>query len=184
MDKERIKAAVTEILIAIGEDPGRSGLLKTPERIADMLEEILSGKKSNVEKALQTTHELSHDAMVIIKAIPFYSMCEHHMLPFFGECHIAYIPDNNEIIGISKLARVVEILSKRLQVQEKFTTEIVETIMTNLNPKGVAVVVKARHLCMEMRGIKTSNATTITSAVRGIFRKDNKTREEFLKLIE
>ena len=184
MDRERIKRAVLELLRAIEEDPDRSGLRRTPERVADLLEEILSGQKNNAEKVLGATHDLVHDEMVIIKDIPFYSMCEHHLLPFFGKCHIAYIPDNNKIIGISKLARVVDILSKRLQVQERLTTEIVETIMDHLKPKGVAVVIKSRHLCMEMRGIKAPETYTITSALRGIFRKDIKTREEFLKLID
>ncbi|MDY6934208.1 MAG: GTP cyclohydrolase I FolE [Spirochaetota bacterium] len=184
MDKERIEKAVIEILKAIGEDPDRPGLKRTPERIASMYEEILSGHKSDAERVLKGTHELEHEEMVIIKDIPFYSMCEHHMLPFLGMCNIAYIPDNNRIIGISKLARVVDILSKRLQVQERLTNEIVETIMNSLKPKGVAVVIKARHLCMEMRGIKKSNTYIITSAIRGIFMKDIKTREEFLKLIE
>lgn len=183
MDRERIKRAVVELLKAFDEDPGRPGLERTPERVADMYEEILSGKIDDVERVLSATHDLVHDEMVITKDIPFYSMCEHHLLPFFGKCHIAYIPDNNKIIGISKLARVVDILSKRLQVQERLTTEIVENIMFYLKPKGVAVVIESRHLCMEMRGIKVPNTYTITSALRGTFRKDIKTREEFLKLI-
>lgn len=184
MDREKIKKAVTDILVAIGEDPSRAGLKDTPERISEMFEEILSGDMSQAREVLKGTHELEHDEMVILKDIPFYSMCEHHFLPFFGKCHIAYIPNNNKVIGISKLASVVEILSKRLQVQERLTVDIIEAIMDFLKPKGAAVVMKARHMCMEMRGVKKSDTYAITSAVRGVFMKDIKTREEFLKLIE
>lgn len=183
VDKERIRNAVVELLKAIGEDPKRSGLLETPDRVAKMYEEILGGSNADVAGALGRTHTLEHDEMVLVKDISFYSMCEHHLLPFFGVCHIAYVPDNKKIVGISKLARVVEVLSQRLQVQEKFTTEIADAIMTNLHPKGVGVLVNARHMCMEMRGIKKPGASTVTSVVRGIFRSDIRTREEFLKLI-
>ncbi len=183
MDKERIRKAIVEILLAIGEDPARDGLRDTPKRVANMFEEIYSGSSKLAEKLLLTTHELEHDEMVIIKDIPFYSMCEHHMVPFFGNCHVGYVPKDKKIVGISKIVRVVETLSKKLQVQERLSTEIAEVIMNSLQPKGAAVVVKARHLCMEMRGIKKSGAETITSVVRGIFRNDIKTREEFLKLI-
>lgn len=184
MDRERIKNAVIEILHAIGEDPGRNGLVETPDRVARMYEEIFGGEKENVDEILGKAHELEHDEMVIVKDIHFHTMCEHHMLPFFGVCHIAYIPDNKRIVGISKLARVVDSFSKKLQLQEHFTTEIAEAIMRNVKPKGVAVVVKARHMCMEMRGVRKPGASTITSVVRGIFRSDIRTREEFLKLIE
>lgn len=184
MNKEKIKKAVTDLIMALDEDPNRPGLERTPERIADMFEEILSGSKEYAGEFLKTTHDLAHDEMIVLKDIPFYSMCEHHMLPFFGVCHIAYIPSNNRIVGISKLVRVVETLSKRLQVQERLTTEIVDIIMKYLKPKGVAVVIKARHLCMEMRGIKKTGTYTITSDVKGIFRTDSKTREEFLELIK
>lgn len=183
MDQEKISKLVYELLKAIGEDPERSGLKRTPERIAEMFEDILSGVNVDPESILETTHELEHDQMIILKDIPFYSMCEHHLLPFFGVCHIAYIPANNEIVGISKLVRVVDVLSKRLQVQERLTSEIMSAIMSKLKPKGVAIVVQARHLCMEMRGIKKPNAVTITSDVAGIFRSDAKTREEFLNLV-
>ncbi len=184
MDREKIKKAVKEILIAIGEDSTRAGLKDTPERIAEMFEEVLSGDILQARDVLKGTHELEHDEMVILKDIPFYSMCEHHLLPFFGKCHIAYIPNNNRVIGLSKLAAVVDILSKRLQVQERLTVDIIEAIMDSLRPKGAAVVMKARHMCMEMRGVKKSDTYAITSAVRGVFMKDIKTREEFLKLIE
>lgn len=184
MDRERIKKAVIEILLAIGEDPKRSGLEDTPDRVARMYEEIFGGDKEDVAVVLGRTHELEHDEMVIVKDIHFYTMCEHHMLPFFGVCHIGYIPDNKRIVGISKLARIVDIYSKRLQVQEHFTTEIADAIMKHVRPKGVAVVVKARHMCMEMRGVRKPGASTITSVVRGIFRSDIRTREEFLRLID
>lgn len=184
MDKEKTEKLIYELLGEIGENPDRAGLKRTPERVACMFEEILSGKREDAEKMLEDTHDLEHDEMIIIKDIPFYSICEHHLLPFFGTCHIAYIPDKNRIVGISKLVRVVDILSKRLQVQERLTTEIMSTIMKKLQPKGVAVVINARHLCMEMRGIKKPNAITITSDVAGIFRSDAKTREEFMDLIK
>lgn len=184
MDKERIQRAVVELLLAIGEDPARDGLRETPRRVANMFEEIYSGNNQLAEKLLLTTHELEHDEMVILKDIPFYSTCEHHMVPFFGMCSVGYVPKDKKIVGISKLVRVVETLSKKLQVQERLSTEIAEVIMNSLQPKGAAVVIRARHLCMEMRGIKKSGAETVTSVVRGIFRNDQKTREEFLRLIE
>ncbi len=184
MDRERIKKAVIEILLAIGEDPKRSGLEDTPDRVARMYEEIFGGDKEDVAVVLGRTHELEHDEMVIVKDIHFYTMCEHHMLPFFGVCHIGYIPDNKRIVGISKLARIVDIYSKRLQVQEHFTTEIADAIMKHVRPKGVGVVVNGRHMCMEMRGVRKPGASTITSVVRGIFRSDIRTREEFLRLID
>jgi len=184
VDREKIRKAVVDILEAIGEDPSRSGLKDTPDRIARMFEDIFDVEKADPAAILGHTHELEHDEMVIVKDIHFYAMCEHHLLPFFGVCHIAYIPENKRIVGISKLARIVEVFSRRLQVQERMTTEIADAIMTHVRPKGVAVVIKARHLCMEMRGIRKPGASTITSVVRGAFRSDIRTREEFLKLIE
>lgn len=184
MDKEKIKKAVTELLKAIDEDPNRLGLRKTPDRIARMYEELLFGRAQDIKDILQVTQNLKHDGIVLIKNVPFYSICEHHMLPFFGECHIAYIPNNNKVVGISKLARVVDVMSKRLQVQERLTTEIADAIMKNLKPKGVAVAVNARHLCIEMRGIKKPGTYMVTTAVRGQFIKDTRARREFLKLIK
>ena len=184
LDEERIRKAVIDILEAIGEDPGRPGLQGTPDRVARMYEDIFGGDRQDVAEILDKSHELEHDEMVMVKDISFYSMCEHHMLPFFGVCHIAYIPDNKRIVGISKLARIVDMFSRKLQIQEHFTTEIADAIMTHVRPKGVGVVVKARHLCMEMRGVRKPGASTMTSVVRGIFRSDIRTREEFLKLIE
>lgn len=184
VDAERIRKAVTEMLEAIGEDPGRPGLQGTPDRVARMYQDIFGGDRQDVAEILGKAHELDHDEMVLVKDIHFYSMCEHHMLPFFGVCHIAYLPDNRRIVGISKLARIVDVFSRKLQIQEHFTTEIADAIMTHVRPKGVGVVVKARHLCMEMRGVRKPGASTVTSVVRGIFRSDIRTREEFLKLIE
>jgi len=184
MDKEKIKELIKRLLEAIGENPERRELKGTPERVAQMYEDIFSGKDKDPEEILQSTHDLEHDEMVLIKDVPFYSMCEHHLLPFFGRCHIAYIPENNKIAGISKLAEIVDAMSKRLQVQEKLTTEIANSIMKYLEPKGVSVVIEARHLCMEMRGTKQPETKIVTSAVRGIFRKDIKTREEFLQLLK
>ena len=184
MDKDKIKSAITELLKAIDEDPNRAGLKKTPERFAGMIEELLSGKGKDVKDILQIKHDLEHDEMVLVKDVPFYSICEHHLLPFFGKCHIAYIPESNKIVGVSKLAEVIDIMSKKLQVQERLTTEIANEIMRYLKPKGVGVVIEARHLCMEMTGIKQPETKVVTSAVRGQFRSDIRTREEFLKLIK
>jgi GTP cyclohydrolase I len=182
MDKERIKKAVSEILKAIDEDPSKPELKKTPERFADMMEDILSGKGKDIAEILKATHELKHDEMVIVRDVPFYSMCEHHLIPFFGKCHVAYIPKKNRIVGVSELVKIVDVLSRKLQLQERLTTEIANSIMKHLEPKGAGVVIEARHLCIEMRGLKVP-AQIVTSAVRGLFRDAIKTREEFLKLI-
>ena len=184
MDKRKINNLIRELLIALNENPDSEELKETPQRMAEMYEELLSGNNIDLKKIFQTTHNLEHDEMVLIKDVPFYSMCEHHLLPFFGKCHIAYIPDNNKIIGISKLSKLIDVFSKRLQVQERLTSNIADSIMENLQPKGVGVVIEARHLCMEMRGLKQPETQIITSAVRGLFRKDEKTREEFLSLIK
>ena len=183
VDKKRVEKSIRELLLAIGENPNREELRKTPERIAEMFELFHSSQK-NIKDILQVTHEIEHDEMVMVKDIPFYSLCEHHLLPFFGKCHIAYIPHDNKIVGISRLAEVIDALSKKLQVQERLTTEVANKIMEHLKPKGVGVVLEARHLCMEMVGIKQPETKVVTSAVRGQFRKDIKTREEFLKLIK
>ena len=184
MDKKKIKQAVKELLEAIGEDSNRRELRKTPERIANMFEEILSGRIKDARDVLKVKHNLHHDEMIIVKDVPFYSMCEHHLLPFFGKCHVAYIPEDNKIVGVSRLSEVIDISSKKLQIQERLTTEIADSIMKHLRPKGVGVVIEARHLCMEMMGVKQPGTNVITSVVRGIFRKDMKTREEFLRLIK
>ena len=183
MDKARIEKAVKEILLAVGEDPRRHDIKDTPRRVADMYEEILAGIKVNPEKELEVVFEKDHDEIVLLKGIPLYSICEHHLLPFIGKAHVAYIPDGNRVTGLSKLARVVDTLSKRLQVQERLTTDIAEIVMRKLKPKGVLVIIEAEHLCMSMRGVKKPGVLTITSAVRGVFRKNEKTRAEALSLI-
>ncbi len=183
MDKKRIERAVREILAAIGEDIKRPDIKDTPKRVAEMYEEILSGTRVNPEKELEVVFEKEHDEMVLLKGIPLYSICEHHMLPFIGKAHVAYLPSDNRVTGLSKIARVVDVFSKRLQVQERLTTDIADTIMRKLKPKGVLVVIEAEHLCMSMRGVKKPGVMTITSAVRGVFRKNEKTRSEALSLI-
>jgi len=183
MDKKRIEKAVRDILIAVGEDPARRDIKDTPRRVAEMYEEILAGMKLSPEKELEVVFEKDHDEIVLLKNIPLYSVCEHHLLPFVGKAHVAYIPSNNRVTGLSKLARVVDIYSKRLQVQERITTDIADVVMKKLKPKGVLVVLEAEHLCMSIRGVKKPGVLTITSAVRGIFRKNEKTRAEALALI-
>jgi GTP cyclohydrolase I len=183
MDKKRIEKAVREILVAVGEDPKRRDIKDTPQRVAEMYEEILGGVNLDPEKELEVVFEKDHDEIILLKGIPLYSVCEHHLLPFIGRAHVAYIPKDNRVTGLSKLARVVDIFAKRLQVQERLTTDIAEVIMKKLKPKGVLVVIEAEHLCMSMRGVKKPGVLTITSAVRGIFRKNEKTRSETLALI-
>ncbi|MFC1752687.1 GTP cyclohydrolase I FolE [Thermoproteota archaeon] len=184
MDKNKIKKAVREILEAIGEDPKRQDLLETPRRVADMYEEIFSGLNQNPDPTLKVILEHKHDEIVLLKDIPLYSVCEHHLIPFIGTAHVAYIPKGGRVTGLSKIARVVDILSKRPQVQERLTTEIANVIMTKLKPRGVMVVLEAEHLCMSMRGVKKPGTTTVTSAVRGIFQDNQKTRSETLSLIK
>lgn len=183
MDKKRIEKAVRDILTAVGEDVKRKDIVDTPRRVADMYEEILGGMKLNPEKELEVVFEKDHDEIVLLKGIPLYSICEHHLLPFVGKAHVAYIPANNRVTGLSKIVRVVDIFSKRLQVQERLTTDIAEIIMRKLKPKGVLVVIEAEHMCMSMRGVKKPGVLTVTSAVRGVFRKHDKTRAEALSLI-
>ena len=183
MDKKKIEKAVRDILVAVGEDPRRSDLKDTPKRVAEMYEEILGGTGTNPEKELEVVFEKDHDEIVLLKNIPLYSVCEHHLLPFIGKAHVAYIPSNNRVTGLSKLARVVDSFSRRLQVQERITTDIAGLIMRKLKPKGVLVVIEAEHLCMSMRGVKMPGVLTVTSAVRGVFRKNEKTRAEAMALI-
>ena len=183
MDKKKIMKAVRDIIEAIGEDPEREGLKNTPLRVAEMYAEIFGGIKKDAHDELEVFFEKEHDEIILLKGIPLYSVCEHHMVPFIGRAHVAYIPDDNRITGLSKIARVVDTLSKKLQVQERLTTEVAEVIMTKLKPKGVLVVIEAEHLCMSMRGVNKPGITTTTSAVRGIFRSSQKTRSEALALI-
>jgi len=183
VDKDKIKKAVRTILEAIGEDPDRADLQKTPDRVAAMYEEILSGISADPSRELEVLLSEKHDEIVLLKGIPLYSICEHHLLPFTGKAHIAYIPKNNRVTGLSKLVRVVEVLSKRLQVQERLTTEIADVLMKKLKPMGVMVIIEAEHLCMSMRGVKKAGVSTVTSAVRGIFKESSKTRAETMALI-
>lgn len=183
MDKPRIEAAVREILIAIGEDPDREGLLETPKRVANMYEEIFAGLSDDPTRHLKLFNEGKNDEMVIVRDIPMYSMCEHHLLPFIGKAHIAYIPSDGKVIGLSKLARIVDSFSKKPQLQERLTSNIADFLEENLAPKGIAVIVEAEHLCMTMRGARAAGASTQTSALRGSMRKDAKTRAEAMSLL-
>jgi len=184
-DDAAIKKAITSILKAIGEDPAREGLAKTPKRVAEMYAELFYGIQSDPAEELTTGFEEGHREMVIIRDIPFYSMCEHHLLPFYGVTHIGYVPnEKGRVVGASKLAKVVEIVARRLQLQERMTTQIAEAIVKGIQPDGVGVVIHAEHLCMFMRGIKKPGSAVVTSAVRGIFRSNSKTRSEFFSLIQ
>ena len=184
-DEEKIKSAVTDIIQAIGEDSNREGLADTPQRVADMYAELFIGVNQDPAEELATGYELGYREMIVVKDIPFYSMCEHHLLPFYGVAHIGYIPDiNGRVVGISKLARVVEIIAKRPQIQERMTTNVADAIMDGLKPSGVVVVIQAEHLCMIMRGIKKPGSAIITSAVRGAFRTHPESRAEFFSLIQ
>lgn len=184
MDKEKIMNAVRDILIAVGEDPDRPGLIETPKRVANMYEEIFAGLNEDPKKHLKFFDEKSNDEMVIVRDIPFSSMCEHHLLPFVGKAHIAYIPSDNKIIGLSKLARIVDSFAKKPQVQERLTHDVADFLNDNLNPKGVAVLIEAEHMCMSMRGAKAAGSKTQTSALRGMMRTDARTRAEVLALLD
>ena len=185
IDKAEIKKAVSSIIKAIGEDPKREGLAGTPSRVAEMYTELFAGLNVDPKKELSVSYEIGHREMVILKDVPFYSMCEHHLLPFYGVAHVGYIPDvEGRVVGISKLARVVEVVARRPQIQERMTTQIADAIFEGLNAKGVAVVVQAEHMCMIMRGIKKPGSTTTTSAIRGIFRTKPETRAEFFSLLQ
>ena len=184
MDIERVERAVTELLSALGEDPGRDGLVKTPSRVARMYEEVVAGLSENPADHLEVTFAADHDEMVMVRDIPFASLCEHHMVPFIGRAHVAYIPgEDGRITGLSKLARLVDGFAKRLQVQERMTTEIADAIDKVLAPRGVLVVIEAEHLCMSMRGVKKPGTMTVTSSVRGLFRSDVATRAEAMQFI-
>ena len=184
-DENVIKKAVSDIIKAIGEDPSREGLQDTPQRVAEMYSELFQGIDKDPKEDLEVGFELGHREMVVLKDIPFYSMCEHHLLPFYGVAHIGYIPnDEGRIVGISKLARVVETIARRPQVQERMTTEIADAISEGIKAVGVAVVVQAEHLCMVMRGIKKPGSNVITSAIRGSFHSNPASRAEFFSLIQ
>ena len=184
VDQARIEKAVREILIAIGENPDRDGLLDTPARVARMYSEICAGLHEPAEQHLKVTFEADHDEMVMVRDIALYSLCEHHLIPFIGKAHVAYIPnDDGRITGLSKLARLVDAFAKRPQVQERLTTQVADEIERTLQPKGVLVVIEAEHLCMSMRGVRKPGTVTVTQAVRGLFRDDPRTRAEAMNLI-
>jgi len=185
VDLPRIERAVREILFAIGEDPDRDGLVDTPARVARMYAEIFAGLHDDPSSYLKATFEADHDEMVMVRDIPMYSACEHHLLPWIGKAHVAYIPnDEGRITGLSKLARLVDVFAKRPQVQERLTSQIADELDRSLDPKGVMVVIEAEHLCMTMRGIRKPGATTVTSAVRGLFRRNVATREEAMRFLQ
>jgi len=183
MDAKKIEKGIRLLLEGVDEDPDRAGLKATPRRVASMLLEILGGSSEDPVKHLRTIHEEKHDEMVIIKNIPLYSMCEHHLLPFAGVAHVAYIPKAGRIVGLSKIARVVDIFSRRLQVQERLTKQVADILDEHLKPLGVMVVIEAEHMCMSMRGAKKPKCVTVTSAVRGSFRTNSATRAEAMMLI-
>jgi len=183
MNKTKIERGVRLLLEGIGEDPDRSGIRATPRRVADMFEEILGGTDEDATRNLRPIESEKHDEMVLIKNMPLYSMCEHHLLPFAGVAHVAYIPRNGRIVGLSKIARVVDAFSRRLQVQERLTKQIADLLDEHLKPLGVMVVIEAEHMCMSMRGAKKPRAITVTSAVRGSFRNKPATRAEAMMLI-
>jgi GTP cyclohydrolase I len=184
MNKKKIEKGVRLLLEGMGEDPERPGLRRTPQRVASMFEEIFSGLGEEPEDLLKPIEGESHDEMVMLKNIPFYSVCEHHLLPFSGRAHIAYIPEKGRIVGIGELAKALEILAKRPQVQERLTSQLADMIMKRLKPKGAMVIIDAEHLCLSMRGIKKPGSRTVTSAVRGIFRSKQSTRDEMLELLK
>lgn len=184
MDHERIKSAVRTLLEAVGEDPDRGGLQDTPRRVASMYEEILGGMRKSAGEVLTTLKSEQHDEIVLIKDIPLYSMCEHHLLPFTGVAHVGYIPQKGRVTGLSKIVRVTELFARRLQTQERLTTQIADAVMEHLQPQGVIVIIEAEHLCMVMRGVRSSGSKTTTSVVRGIFRENPATRAEAMELIK
>ncbi|MEH7224274.1 GTP cyclohydrolase I FolE [Bacillus sp. JJ1566] len=184
IDYKKIEQAVTMILEAIGEDSSREGLVDTPKRVAKMYAEVFSGLQDDPKEYFQTVFGEEHEELVLVKDIPFFSMCEHHLVPFYGHAHVAYIPKGGKVTGLSKLARAVEAVAKRPQLQERITSTIADSIVETLQPHGVMVVIEAEHMCMTMRGVKKPGAKTITSAVRGILQKDPAARSEVLSLIK
>ena len=185
VDHARIERAVREILTAIGEDPDREGLLDTPARVARMYAETCAGLHEDPSQHLKVTFDAGHDEMIMVRDIPVYSMCEHHLVPFFGRAHVGYIPSSDgRVTGLSKLARLVDGFAKRPQVQERLTTQVADAIEAALKPRGVLVVISAEHLCMSMRGIRKAGSSTVTSAVRGVFRSDAAARMEAMQFID
>lgn len=180
---QKLENLISELLIAIGENPNREGLLNTPKRVARMYVELFCSINKDPQDEITITYSENHNEIILVRDIPFYSMCEHHLIPFFGVAHVAYLPNNGIITGLSKLARVVETTARRPQLQERMTTQIADAINKKLNPLGVAVVIEAEHLCMSMRGIKKPGSKTITSVLKGVFEKNQATRAEVLSLI-
>lgn len=184
VDRGRIEKAIREVLEAIGEDPDRAGLQGTPERVAAMFDEIFSGLREEPDRILDVSFEAGHDEMVMEKNIPFHGICEHHLIPFVGKAHVAYIPgEDGRLTGLSKMARLVESYARRPQLQERLTTQVADSLERVLRPRGVLVVIEAEHLCMSMRGVRKTGATALTSAVRGLFREDARTRAEAMAFI-
>lgn len=185
IDRDRVIAAVKELLAAIGEDPTRDGLARTPERVADMYAEVFAGIGRSASDELNVLFDVGHDEMIMVRDLPLYSICEHHLIPFIGRAHVAYIPNRSgQITGLSKIGRLVDTLSKRPQVQERLTTQIADALEEALDPRGVLVVIEAEHLCMSMRGIRKPGSTTVTSAVRGQFRTSEATRAEAMGFLD
>lgn len=184
VNKEQIEQAVRLILEAVGEDPNREGLLDTPKRVAKMYEEVFSGLNEDPKEHFKTVFGEDHEELVLVKDIPFYSMCEHHLVPFYGKAHVAYIPRGGKVTGLSKLARAVDAVARRPQLQERITSTIADSIVETLEPHGVMVVVEAEHMCMTMRGVKKPGAMTVTSAVRGVLETDAAARAEVLSFIK
>jgi GTP cyclohydrolase I len=183
-DRDKVIAGVRLVLAGVGEDPDRPGIVRTPERVADMYSEILAGIAVDPRELLTVVEGAGHDEMIMVRDIPLQSLCEHHMIPFSGKAHVAYVPNRDgRITGLSKIARVVDVLSKRLQVQERLTTEVADALDEALAPRGVFVMIEAEHLCMTMRGVKKPGSVTVTSAVRGVFRSDARTRTEAFELL-
>lgn len=185
MDKNKLEKSIKSMLEALGEDPSREGLRHTPRRVAEFYEEALAGQKVKASDVLTVYYEKeNHEEIVLVKDIPFHSLCEHHLVPFFGKAHVAYIPKKDRLLGVSKLVRLVEIFSRRLQLQERMTKQIADSIMAAARPHGAMVVIEAEHLCITMRGLKKQGTRMVTSAMRGIFLKDARTRAEALSLIK
>ncbi len=182
VDVERIERAVGEILLAVGEDPNREGLKATPRRVANMYGELLEGMQHEPAEHLQSIFHEKYDEVVLLRDIPFFSICEHHMMPFIGTANVAYLPDG-KVLGVSKIARIVDCFAKRLQVQERLTAQVADFLMDNLKPKGVAVIIEASHSCMTIRGIRKPNSEMVTSALRGLFKSDPRSRAEVLGLM-
>ena len=182
-EDDRLESLARNLLVELGEDPDRDGLERTPRRVAESLRFLTKGYQEDVDQALNgALYEVTHDEMIIVRDIEVFSLCEHHLLPFIGKCHVAYIP-SRKVIGLSKIARLVDVFARRLQVQERLTTQVAQVLMEKINPLGVGVVMEAQHLCMIMRGVQKQNSVTVTSAMLGVFRDKKQTRDEFLSLV-